>query len=140
MWNDVELPPGEREARIEQFAREQMQAYDGTVFLCTGSLDKDCGLFFQKAAQSLGYEVWNGKALFQTLPAEELANRPGKHVLFVHWVMQEYLGAYLDALPPGKRHVLLYSRRFGNGPSPHMSFFMDFWQERGVDILDLQRN
>ena len=28
------------------------------------------------------------------------------------------------------------SRR-GNGPSPHISGFMDFWVERGVDILDL---
>ena len=43
----------------------------------------------------------------------------------------------LDACPAGARHVLIYCRRKGNGPSPRMSAFMDFWAERGVDIWDL---
>ena len=51
--------------------------------------------------------------------------------------MQQYLGEYLDACPAGVRHLLLYSRRKGNGASLRMSLFMDFWMERGVDILDL---
>lgn len=58
-------------------------------------------------------------------------------MLFVDLSMQRYLGEYLNACPAGVRHLLLYSRRKGNGPSPYMSAFMDFWMERGVDILDL---
>jgi hypothetical protein len=33
--------------------------------------------------------------------------------------------------------VLIYCHRKGNGPSPRMSAFMDFWEEHGVDIWDL---
>ena len=64
-------------------------------------------------------------------------DEPGRRFLFVHRSMSEYLGDYLDACPAGARHLLLCSRRRGNGPSPQMSAFMDFWVERGVDILDL---
>lgn len=35
--------------------------------------------------------------------------------------MQEYLNDYLAACSAGERHTLFYSRRRGNGPSPHMS-------------------
>ena len=44
---------------------------------------------------------------------------------------------YLDACPAGRRHVLIYYRRKGNGPCPRTSIFMDLWWNRGVDIWDL---
>ncbi len=42
----------------------------------------------------------------------------------------------LEGRAAGARHLLLYTRRRGNGPSPRMSLFMEFWEAQGVDILD----
>lgn len=33
---------------------------------------------------------------------------------------------------------MFYSCKRSNGSSPHMSVFLDFWLERGVDIWDLR--
>lgn len=68
---------------------------------------------------------------------QTLAKVKGKQAIFVRHSQQKYLSEYLAACPAGERHLVLYSRRHGNGPSPHMSAFMDFWIERNVDILDL---
>ncbi len=142
MWNSVYLPreandPGGREKRIERFAAEKMREYDGTVFLCVSPADRERKNTFCQAAASLGYTVLDGRTVCIQIPARELAKEPGRQFLFVHHSMSEYLGDYLDACPDEARHLLFYSRRRGNGPSPHMSGFMDFWVERGVDILDL---
>lgn len=141
MWDYVHLPqetddPGQREKLIEQFAMEKMQEYDGSVFLCTARSDRERRLAFRQAAQALGYQARDGRAVCAAFSAEALAERPDRVVIFVEPSMQRYLGEYLDACPVGARHLLLYSRRHGNGPSPHRSVFMDFWLERGVDIWD----
>jgi len=143
MWDYVHLPqkakdPEEREKLIEQYAVERMQEYDGTVFLCIARSDRERRLTFRQAAQTLGYSVRDGRAVCTALSAEALAGSAGRNILFVNCAMQQYLGQYLDACPAGVRHVLLYSRRRGNGPSPYMSAFLDFWMERGVDIWDLR--
>lgn len=143
MWDYVPLPqeandPGEREKLIEQFATEKMRAYDGAIFLCIARSDRERRLTFRQAAQTLGLTAKDGRAVCAAQSAEALARSPGRNVLFVEPSMQRYLGEYLDACPVGARHLLLYSRRHGNGPSPHMSAFMDFWLERGVDIWDLR--
>lgn len=143
MWDYVHLPreaenPGEREKLIVQFAVEKMRDYDGTVFLCIARSDRERRLTFCQAAQELGFSARDGRAACASLSAEALAKRPGRNVLFVDCTMQQYLGEYLEACPAEARHLLLYSRRRGNGPSPHMSAFMDFWMERGVDIWDLR--
>lgn len=142
MWEYVHLPqeaagPGEREKLIGQFAVEKMREYDGTVFLCTARSDRERRLTFRQAAQALGYDARDGRAVCAAYSAGALAGSPGRNVLFVECSMRRYLGEYLDACPAGARHLLLYSRRRGNGPSPNMSAFMDFWMERGVDIWDL---
>lgn len=141
MWEYVHLPqeandPGEKERLIERFAMEKIQEYDGTVFLCIARSDRERRLTFRQAAQSLGLSARDGRAECAAQSAEALAKSPGRNVLFVEPSMQQYLGEYLDACPTGARHLLLYSRRHGNGPSPHMSAFMDFWLERSVDIWD----
>ena len=143
MWEDVHLPqeangPNEREKLIEQFAIEKMREYDGTVFLCIARSDRERRLTFRQAAQSLGLSARDGRAMCTAFSAEALAKRPYRVVIFVETSMQQYLGEYLDTCPAGVRHLLLYSRRQGNGPSPHMSAFMDFWLERDVDIWDFR--
>ena len=142
MWDYVHLPqevndPIERETLIQQFAMQKMGEYDGTVFLCISRSDRERRLTFRQAAQSLGLSARDGRAECAAFSAETLAKSPRKKVLFVETSMQQYLGEYLDACPSGARHLLLYSRRRGNGPCLRMSVFMDFWQERGVDIWDL---
>ena len=142
MWKYVELPeeiggPEQRETLIQQFAEEKMREYDGAVFFCISRADKERRLTFRQAAASLGCSARDGRATATAWRAQTLAERAGRNVLFVDPAMQEYLGEYLDACPAGARHVLIYCRRKGNGPSPHMSAFMDFWVERGVDIWDL---
>lgn len=141
MWDYVRLPRGkdssQEEKRIEALAAEKMREYNGTVFLCVSRSDQARRRAFQQAARSLGYTAQDGWAVCTAYSAEALAKRPGKNVLFVEAAMRQYLGEYLDACPAGARHLLLYSRRFSNGPTPCMSLFMDFWMERGVDILDL---
>ena len=67
-----------------------------------------------------------------------LAEATGKKAIFVHHTQQEYWNDYLAACSAGERHLVIYSRRFGNGPSPHMSAFLDFWMEKDVDIWDLR--
>ena len=142
MWEYVHLPqetddPNQRENLIEQFAIEKMREYDGTVFFCISRSDRERRLTFRQAVQSLGLSARDGRAMCAAFSAGALAKRPRRDVLFVEPSMQQYLNEYLDACPAGARHLLLYSRRKGNGASLRMSLFMDFWQERGVDIWDL---
>lgn len=142
MWDYVQLPlepdnPGQREKLIEQEAVEKMRAYNGMVFLCVSRSDQERRLTFRQAARALGYQAMDELEEHAVLSAMALARCPKRNVLFVEPSMQPYLEAYLDACPAGLRHVLFYSRRRGNGPSPYMSAFMDFWLENGVDIWDL---
>lgn len=142
MWKYVELPeeiggPEQRETLIRQFAEEKMREYDGAVFFCISRADKERRLTFRQAAASLGYSARDGRATATAWRAQTLAERAGRNVLFVDPAMQSYLEEYLDICPAGSRHVLIYCHRKGNGPSPRMSAFMDFWEEHGVDIWDL---
>lgn len=142
MWKYVELPeeiggPEQRETLIRQFAEEKMREYDGAVFFCISRADKERRLTFRQAAASLGCSARDGRATATAWRAQTLAERAGKNVLFVDPAMQSYLEEYLDICPAGSRHVLIYCHRKGNGPSPRMSAFMDFWEEHGVDIWDL---
>lgn len=142
MWKYVELPeeiggPEQRETLIRQFAEEKMREYDGAVFFCISRADKERRLTFRQAAASLGCSARDGRATATAWRAQTLAERAGKNVLFVDPAMQSYLEEYLDICPAGSRHVLIYCHRKGNGPSPRMSAFMDFWEEYGVDIWDL---
>lgn len=142
MWEYVELPeessgPEQREDFVQQFAEEKMREYDGTVFFCISRADRERRITFRQAAQAVGYSARDGRAAAAASRAQTLAERAGRNILFVDPAMQSYLGEYLDACPAGARHVLIYCRRKGNGPSPRMSAFMDFWAERGVDIWDL---
>lgn len=120
MWEYLELPAGGAdprlgEALVEQLVTAKMGEYDGTVFLCCAPGDKERIDTFTRSARAAG-----------------------KKIVFVHHKQQESLGDYLAACPAGERHALFYSRRRGNGPSPHMSAFLDFWLERDVDIWDLR--
>ena len=142
MWEAVQLPretdaPEETERLIQQFAEEKMREYDGAVFFCISRADKERRLTFRQAAASLGCSARDGRATATAWRAQTLAERAGKNVLFVDPAMQSYLEEYLDICPAGSRHVLIYCHRKGNGPSPRMSAFMDFWEEHGVDIWDL---
>ena len=142
MWKYVELPeeiggPEQRETLIRQFAEEKMREFDGAVFFCISRADKERRLTFRQAAASLGCSARDGRATATAWRAQTLAERAGKNVLFVDPAMQSYLEEYLDICPAGSRHVLIYCHRKGNGPSPRMSAFMDFWEEYGVDIWDL---
>ena len=142
MWEYVELPeessePEQREEFVQQFAEEKMREYDGTVFFCISRADRERRLTFRQAAQAVGYSARDGRAECTAWSAQTLAERAGRNVLFVDPAMQSYLGEYLNACPAGARHVLIYCRRKGSGPSLRMSLFMDFWMERGVDIWDL---
>lgn len=93
MWDDVQLPreaddPGERETLIQQFAEEKMREYDRTVFLCISRSDQQRRLTFRQAAQALGCTARDGRAVCTAAPAEALAKRPGRNVLFVERSMQ----------------------------------------------------
>lgn len=120
MWEYMELPINEGDLQLgEQFVERcmtaKMRKYDGTVFLCCAPGDKERIDTFTRSARAAG-----------------------KKIVFVHHKQQESLGDYLATCPAGERHAVFYSRRCGNGPSPHMSAFMDFWLERDVDIWDLR--
>lgn len=120
MWVYLE-PPADGdvqqlgEALVEQLATAKMREYDGTVFLCCSPADKERIDTFTRSAKAAG-----------------------KEAIFVQHTQQEYLNDYLSACSAGARHLVIYSRRRGNGPSPHMSAFLDFWLERDVDIWDLR--
>ena len=92
---------------------------------------------FTRAAQAAGRQVRDVRRCSADVAHQTLAKVKGKQAIFVRHSQQKYLSEYLAACPAGERHLVLYSRRHGNGPSPHMSAFMDFWIERNVDILDL---
>ena len=120
MWKYLEPPAdgdGQQlgEALVEQLVTAKMREYDGTVFLCCAPGDQERIETFTRSAQAAG-----------------------KRAVFVHHKQREALDDDLAACPAGERHVLFYSRRRSNGPSPHMSAFMDFWLERDVDIWDLR--
>lgn len=119
MWVYLEPPAGGDpllgEALVEQCVTAKMRKYGGTVFLCCAPGDQERIDTFTRSARAAG-----------------------KRAVFVHHKQQESLDDDLAACPAGKRHALFYSRRYGNGPSPHMSAFLDFWLERDVDIWDLR--
>lgn len=100
---------------MEQCVAAKMREYDGTVFLCCAPGDQERVETFTRSAQAAG-----------------------KEAVFVHHKQRESLDDDPAACSAGKRHTLFYSRRRGNGPSPHMSAFLDFWLERDVDIWDLR--
>ena len=142
MWEAVQLPretdaPEEMERLIQQFTEEKMQEYDGSVFFCISRKDKERRLTLRQAAQACRLSARDGRAMCTAFSAQKLADRPGRDVLFVEPSMQQYLDEYLDACPAGRRHMLIYCRRKGNGPCLRTSIFMDFWWNRGVDIWDL---
>lgn len=119
MWVYLEPPAGGGpllgESLVEQCVTAKMRKYDGTVFLCCAPGDKERIDTFTRSARAAG-----------------------KELVFVHHKQRESLGDYLAACPAGERYAVFYSRRRCNGPSPHMSAFMDFWLERDVDIWDLR--
>lgn len=118
MWEYLELPAGSDgpgELLVEQCVTAKMREYDGTVFLCCAPGDQERIETFTRSAQAAG-----------------------KEAIFVQHTQQEYLNDYLSACSTGERHLVIYSRRRGNGPSPHMSAFLGFWLERDVDIWDLR--
>ena len=142
MWEYLELPmnggglcPGE--AFVGQCVTTRMQEYGGTIFFCCSPRDKERIDSFTQAAQRTGRQVSDSQVCFRETDPSSMAKAAGKKALFVHHSMQEYLGQYLSACPTDERHLLLYSRRFGNGLAPHMSAFLDFWLEQNVDALDL---
>ncbi len=142
MWEAVQLPretdaPEETERLIQQFAEEKMREYDGSVFFCISRRDQERRLTLRQAAQACRLSARDGRAMCTAFSAQKLADRPGRDVLFVEPSMQQYLGEYLDACSAGRRHMLIYCRRKGNGPCLRTSIFMDFWWNRGVDIWDL---
>lgn len=143
MWEYAELSPDRRdpfpkEEFIEKYMAERMQAYDGTIFFCCSPRDRERIDAFTQAAQRTGRQVSDSRVCLRETGPHNMAKATEKKALFVHHSMQEYLCEYLSASPAGERHLLIYSRRFGNGPSPQLSGFMDFWMEQGVDILDLR--
>ena len=142
MWEAVQLSqatdtPEEMERLIQQFAEGKMREYDGSVFFCISRKDKERRLTLRQAAQACRLSARDGRAMCTAFSAQKLADRPGRDVLFVEPSMQQYLDEYLDACPAGRRHMLIYCRRKGNGPCLRTSIFMDFWWNRGVDIWDL---
>lgn len=120
MWAYLEPPEGSDgrqsgEALVEQCVTAKMREYDGTVFLCCAPGDRERIETFIRSARAAG-----------------------KRAVFVHHKQQKSPGDYLAACPAGERHAVFYSRRRGNGPSPHRSAFLDFWLERDVDVWDLR--
>lgn len=120
MWEYLKLPadgagPRLGEALVERLVTAKLEEYDGTAFLCCAPGDRERIETFTRSAQAAG-----------------------KEAVFVRHTQRESLSGYLAACPAGERHALFYSRRRGNGPSPHMSAFLDFWLERDVDIWDLR--
>ncbi len=143
MWEYMKLPLDrgamlEREWYIRQQTLDSMKRYNGTVFFFCAKGDRERLETFLQSAK-LGERRWiDGTEVYQTVPAEDLAANPEKKAVFVDHRMEEYLGRYLSACPIEERHLLVYSRRQGNGPSPHRSRFLDFWLEQNVDVLDLR--
>jgi hypothetical protein len=125
------------EASVEQCVTARLQEYDGTIFFCCSLSDMERISTFTRAAQAAGRQVRDVRRCSADVAPKTLAKVKGKQAIFVRHSQQKYLSEYLAACPAGERHLVLYSRRHGNGPSPHMSAFMDFWIERNVDILDL---
>lgn len=118
MWAYLEFPAGSDgpgESLVEQCVTAKMREYSGTVFLCCAPGDQERIETFTRSAQAAG-----------------------KRAVFVHHKQRESLDDDLAACSAGERHTLFYSHRCGNGPSPHMSAFLDFWLERDVDIWDLR--
>ena len=126
------------EQLVEQCAAAKMKEYDGTIFFCCSFADKERIDTFMRLAQSAGRLVKDIRLCCSETGPLPLANNKEKKAIFVHYSNQDFLNDYLIACPAGERHLVLYSRRFGNGPSLYMSAFMDFWMERDVDILDLR--
>lgn len=142
MWEYMELPVNEgdlqlREQLVERCVTAKMREHDGTVFLCCSPADKERIDTFTRSAQAVGRLIKNIRTDQMETTPQALVENVGKKAFFIYHTQQEYLNEYLAICPAGERHLVLYSRRFGNGPSPHMSAFMDFWMENNVDIWDL---
>lgn len=143
MWEYLELPNNKGDLQlgellVERCVAAKMREYDGTVFLCCAPGDQERIDTFTRSARAAGRLVKNIRTDQVETAPRVLAEDRGRKTIFVHRTQQEYWNEYLDACPAGERHLLLYSRRLGNGPSPHMSAFLDFWMERDVDIWDLR--
>lgn len=142
MWEYIELPldntnPCQGEEFVERCLTAKILEYDGTIFLCCSPWDKERIDTFTRLAQAAGRQIRDARRFCADVNPQVLAKDQGKMAIFVHHSQWGYLSEYLAACPVEERHLMLYSRRFGNGPSPHMSAFMDFWIEKDVDILDL---
>lgn len=143
MWEYMEWPINEGDLQlgeqlVERCVTIKMREYDGTVFLCCFPADKERIDTFTRSAQATGRLVKDIRTDQMEPTPRALAEATGKKAIFVHHTQQEYLNDYLAACSAGERHLVIYSRRYGNGPSPHMSAFLDFWMERDVDIWDLR--
>lgn len=110
----------------EQLLVTKLRACGETLFwFCAGN-DRERIAMFRWVAQAVGRQGRDGRAVCMAMKAKKSAERFDKNALFVTPAMKRWLKEYLDACPPGARHLLVYSRR-NNGPSPIVSDFMDLW-------------
>ena len=143
MWKCVGPPKdGDTLFAVEEFIAnytlEKIGQYDGTIFFCCSPKDRKRMDTFVQAAQAAGRQVLDVTKCCTEVTSQGFAKTKRKKAFFVRYSMREYLEPYLAACPVGMHHMLFYSRRFGNGPSPYMNGFFDFWVEQGVDIWDLE--
>lgn len=116
----------------EQLLTAKLRACNGTLFWFCARNDRERIALFRRASQAAGRQGRDGRAVCTAMDAEKSAERFDKNALFVTPAMKGWLEEYLDACPPGARHLLVYSRR-NNGPSPIVSDFMDpWWGERNA--------
>lgn len=114
----------------------KLRECSGTLFwFCAGN-DRERIALFRRAAEAVGRQGRDGRAVCTGIGAEKQAERFDRNALFVTPGMREYLERYLDACPPGARHLLVWSRR-NNGLTPTGSDFLEMWRERGVERLCL---
>lgn len=110
----------------ERLLTEKLRECCGTVFWFCARKDRERIALFRRASQAAGRQGRDGRAECTAFKAEKAAERWSTNALFVTPAMKGWLEEYLDACPPGARHLLVYSRR-NNGPSPIISDFMDLW-------------
>lgn len=121
----------------ERLLAEKLKECTGTVFWFCARNDRERIAMFRRVAQAAGRQGRDGRAECTAFRAEKAAERFDKNAMFVTTAMKEWLEDYLDACPPGPRHLLVYSRR-NNGPSPIVSDFMDlWWGERNIEVWEI---
>lgn len=119
----------------ERLLTEKLRECCGTVFWFCARKDRERIALFRRASQAAGRQGRDGRAECTAFKAEKAAERWSTNALFVTPAMKGWLEEYLDACPPGARHLLVYSRR-NNGPSPINSDFMDlWWGERNAALV-----